>query len=217
MTASAIRPAIHPVVLVAMLAICAGAAVWPASAQERKAVNGSPASQVSRDAVGTWFWTQGVAIPNPAGGDPIVLPFEVLGVPSIMRLSPDGGVTDLCGVVHPTSRGATYELPFGVLTIPVSASDGLGNWMATRNGIVVNWRKLIFNEQGNVIGSMIVILETTRLTDTQFEGFSKVLFLDLNSAPMPLVFSTAMPPTAVMGGPTKGVKMPMVRLADVPF
>jgi hypothetical protein len=115
MTASAIRPGIHLVVLVAMLAICAGAAVWPASAQERKAINGSPASQVSRDAVGTWFWTQGVAIPNPAGGDPIVLPFEVLGVPSIMRLSPDGGVTDLCGVVHPASRGATYELPFGVL------------------------------------------------------------------------------------------------------
>jgi len=172
-------------------------------------------------AVGTWLWTQGATLLDPTTGLPVHIPPEQVGLPSIMRLSSDGGVVDLCGVLHPNSAGASFSVPTPLGTVelktPINSSEGVGAWRQTSDVVVVNWRKHLYDQTGKVMGYAVVIMEITSLANDTFEGYTQVSLFQSDGQPLYLEIVTGMPAVSGFGGPSKGVRMPLLRLSGQPI
>ena len=170
--------------------------------------------QARKHLVGTWQWLQGATLIDPMSGQPFDGPLEQFGVPSILRLNEDGSAIDLCGFLNPQSRGTPYTLALGTmtltLTVPWNASEGLGNWTVGEQGPVLTWHKMLFGEDGRVVGYAMVALTLTSVTETSFDGRTVVLFFDPAGAPLERVLIEGAPPVSGLMGPARGQKLPLV-------
>jgi hypothetical protein len=171
---------------------------------------------VLASAVGTRLWTQGATILDPTTGLPVHTPPEMVGMPIIMRLGAGGGVIDLCGTLHPQRRGSITEIPTPLGPIPftelANASEGPERWEMVGGTVVANWRKHLYDETEKVMEYAAVILELTTLTTDSFEGFTQVGLFQPDGQPLFLPIVVGMHPVPGFAGPSKGVRMPLLRL-----
>jgi hypothetical protein len=205
----------HRLVLVLVLLLGALVAV-PGAAPQTQSAQIIPGA-----AAGTWMVKQGATLVDPGTGQPITdVPYELFAGDETLLLDPNGGVIDVSSLLHPSSKGSTYTIDLGPgmvvgLTMPFNASVGVGTWRTGRDSVTIRVRKLILDDENKAMGYAEVFREVTRLTQTEIEGITRVLFMDLNggalSWPAITLNGDPLPPITGFLGPFKGTRMPGMR------